>query len=303
VFTDHILDTDGDGAADQLVLAVETDLLRDGTAIVSGRLVDAHGAEIARASASRALTAGETRNVELAFFASDIISHGVGGPYSLRDVSVFLSDAPAQPDFRAIAHTTAPYGLDACIGNTWHNHSAPFDVDGVNGTTPRDVLVIINYINLHSGDGSLPPPSAAPPPYYDVNDDGYCTANDVVQVVNYINGQLVIDGEGEPNVDARATPPATNAFGKTSRFFVDSVVDTGRLGWLADPVSGESARVAKRLNETRLAGSQRGRIVSSYQLEWDEIDVKTLALDLRLLVLDDILPHIVAGIEDAWKSV
>jgi len=80
----------------------------------------------------------------------------------------------------------------------WHNTRNPFDVDGNGRVDAADVLMIINYINAHSGDPSLPPPPASPPPYYDVNDDGLCTAGDVLAVINYINSHGVgSSGEGE----------------------------------------------------------------------------------------------------------
>jgi hypothetical protein len=56
----------------------------------------------------------------------------------------------------------------------------------------------------------LPPPPAAPPPYYDVNNDGLCTAADVLAVINYINTYGIgssAEGEGEgQGVYSAATP-------------------------------------------------------------------------------------------------
>jgi len=86
----------------------------------------------------------------------------------------------------------------------WQNRLRPFDVDGDGDVTAADVLSIINYINAHGSDPSLPPSPASPPPYYDVNDDGLCTAGDVLAVINYINSQgpLHAGGSGEGEDDS-----------------------------------------------------------------------------------------------------
>ena len=59
------------------------------------------------------------------------------------------------------------------------------------------MLTIINYINAHANDPSLPPPPAASPPFYDVDDDGLCRPGDVLLVINYINNHGTVGGEGE----------------------------------------------------------------------------------------------------------
>ena len=78
----------------------------------------------------------------------------------------------------------------------WQNVILPCDVnaDGIVGAL--DVLLIINYINVHPDDISLPPPGLFPPPYYDVTNDRKVTPSDVLTVINYINSHLST-GEGE----------------------------------------------------------------------------------------------------------
>jgi len=94
----------------------------------------------------------------------------------------------------------------------WHHRGHPYDVDGNGRVEAADVLKVINYINGHVGDPSLPPPPAAPPPYYDVNNDGLCTAADVLAVINYINTYGVgSSAEGE----SRAAMPAAALTGGT----------------------------------------------------------------------------------------
>lgn len=102
---------------------------------------------------------------------------------------------------------------------SWQNPADPLDVDGKDGVTPLDVLIIITYINSHPGDTSLPSPPESPPPYLDVNNDGSCTPLDVLQVIQYINSQSFGTAEGEQ------TSSATGAFliGPLSRSAIPEV--------------------------------------------------------------------------------
>ncbi len=65
------------------------------------------------------------------------------------------------------------------VTNRWQNPANRFDVDGADGVTAQDVLLLINYINGQPGDSFLPASPQLPPPYYDVNADDACTAQDV----------------------------------------------------------------------------------------------------------------------------
>ena len=68
----------------------------------------------------------------------------------------------------------------------WQNLLWPADVTGEGDLTAADALAIINYINGHGGNTSVPP-AAVPPPYLDVDGDALITANDVLVVVNELN--------------------------------------------------------------------------------------------------------------------
>jgi hypothetical protein len=80
---------------------------------------------------------------------------------------------------------------------TWHNASSPNDVNGLDGVTAVDVLMIIDYINSHPGQVTLPFFTGEPHPWYDVNNDGDCTAVDVLLVIDYINAHPTGTAEGE----------------------------------------------------------------------------------------------------------
>jgi len=87
---------------------------------------------------------------------------------------------------------------------TWHNAADPCDVNGADGVTPLDVLLIINYINSHPGQAAPPLAPAEAHPFFDVNDDGDCTPFDVLMVINYINAHSVMSGEGEVVIHSAA---------------------------------------------------------------------------------------------------
>ncbi len=80
---------------------------------------------------------------------------------------------------------------------SWQNPDDPCDVNGDGAVWAVDVLTLINYINAHAADPSLPPPPETPPPYYDVNADGACTAADPLMVINALNNRGVGGGAGE----------------------------------------------------------------------------------------------------------
>ncbi len=68
----------------------------------------------------------------------------------------------------------------------WQNPDNPYDVNGIDGVTPLDALLIVNYINRHIGEPVLPSVAQAPPPFYDVNGDNLCTAHDMLLVINFL---------------------------------------------------------------------------------------------------------------------
>ncbi len=107
----------------------------------------------------------------------------------------------------------------------WRNGPLPTDADANGRVEPQDVLLIINYINGHSGSSSLPDAPATPPPYYDVNGDNTVTAADVLTVINYINsrnsGTALAEGESS-DAEGRGT--------KTDEISENTVLDLGLLG-------------------------------------------------------------------------
>ena len=96
----------------------------------------------------------------------------------------------------------------------WYNAAQPCDSDGNGRVEALDVLTLITYINLHSGQANLPAPPAGAHSLYDVDHSGGCSALDVLLVINYINNHPhagAAEGEGAAPIVAagsRAVPAA-----------------------------------------------------------------------------------------------
>jgi VCBS repeat-containing protein len=86
----------------------------------------------------------------------------------------------------------------------WQNPIIHTDVNNDGVTSPMDALLLINYINAHTGDPQLPPTRPVGAYYYDANGDGLATAADVLVVINRINQQNAAGGEGEASPAASA---------------------------------------------------------------------------------------------------
>ncbi len=78
------------------------------------------------------------------------------------------------------------YQITIAAGS-WHNAAWPTDVNGVNGTTPLDALIIIAELTDRmvsdpvTGELQLP---VAPPPFYDVDNNGIVSPLDALMVIS-----------------------------------------------------------------------------------------------------------------------
>ena len=141
--------------------------------------------------------------------ATGLVDNG-GGSYTATidataDGAVSVSvGAGKATDVAGNANVASPV-FELVVITSWHNVTDPFDVNGIDGVTPLDALLIINHINSHPGQTGLPPAPVEPHPYYDVNGDGVCTPLDVLLVINYLNGLPVGVAEAEP--DSAGTSP------------------------------------------------------------------------------------------------
>jgi hypothetical protein len=168
---------------------------------------------------------GQDERLGSGIAAYDIYVSDDGGPFTLwlaastETSALFTGEAGHRYAFYSVAidnvghREAAPSVADtettAAATTSWQNAVDPFDVDGMDGVTAQDVLILINYINAHPGNPALPDPPEVPPPYYDVNGDSAITPSDVLAVINQINLQPAGMGEGEPG----SVPPGVGAAG------------------------------------------------------------------------------------------
>ncbi len=95
------------------------------------------------------------------------------------------------------AVTTVTITIDNPSPPLHQNPSNGLDVNADGSVSPIDALLIINLINERGG-GIAVSGLPAPPPYRDVDGNNIITANDVLQVINFLNSRAGSgNGEGE----------------------------------------------------------------------------------------------------------
>jgi hypothetical protein len=96
------------------------------------------------------------------------------------------------------------------VGLSWQNIAHPCDVDGHGEVVALDALLLINNLYFH-GSRQLPDPPVppdVPPPFLDVNGDGWIAPIDVMWVINDLNRRLDRGVEGE-SLGSTAHEPIT----------------------------------------------------------------------------------------------
>jgi hypothetical protein len=149
------------------------------------------------------------------------------------------------------------------FGNTlvspWQNPANKYDVSGDGWVVPTDALVIINYLNAHPGDFTLPQPSLVLPPFVDVTGDNFCTPLDVLNVINFLNAQAA--GEGERDTGFTISIPNLVPLDQIHEFNPPHPAQLHQNSLLHKPnMDGNS-----KLRTTRLEGYGRG---PSSQVTW-----------------------------------
>ena len=154
----------------------------------------ADGIDFNEASGTLAFAAGETSkkiNVEV-----------VGDTGVEEDETFTVTLTEPQNGIVADGEATLTIENDDLLDLPWQNPELPLDVTGDGEIVPRDVLLIINYINSQ-GSGPLPDPGPeAPPPYYDTTGDGQITPRDALLIINFINERNAAAGEAPEILDA-----------------------------------------------------------------------------------------------------
>jgi hypothetical protein len=85
-FTEQLLDTDGDGLANQLQLTASVTALNPGSYLMTADLADAHGTEVSSGSSGAVSLVSGTQPVSIAFDGASIYQSGLSGPYHFVNV-------------------------------------------------------------------------------------------------------------------------------------------------------------------------------------------------------------------------
>lgn len=89
---------------------------------------------------------------------------------------------------------TAEFVIEIVQQAPWQNDVDPNDVNNDGNVAPEDVLLVIDQINGVGGGEILNTNSQGP--FYDANGDNYVTASDVLDIINWLNADDT-DAEGE----------------------------------------------------------------------------------------------------------
>ena len=111
-YTDAGVDTNGNGLFDFLNIGVEVLASDSGVIIVSGRLIDNTGEEIAYTSMFDNVTAGIPKFINLNFDGRYIFGNLHDGPYNLKSLLVYHTGDPTQANWVQDAFTTDFYAYD-----------------------------------------------------------------------------------------------------------------------------------------------------------------------------------------------
>jgi hypothetical protein len=150
-------------------------------------------------------TQGNVRSFDLFDFWADAEDHATNANALQRAYSQRDDDHPNDAAYSAAADAITVFLTAVTPGASWQNPVNRHDVNGNGNVTPLDALLVINYINAHPGNSSLPAAPHVPPPYLDVNGDGICSALDVLLVINDLNSPAAAAGEGEPTASLAAS--------------------------------------------------------------------------------------------------
>jgi hypothetical protein len=92
---------------------------------------------------------------------------------------------------------TSEFSPSVTIVSPWRNPGRlRWDVTDDTFVSADDVLAVINYVNAH-GSGLLPDDAKNEKPYVDVDGDNNVVAADVIDIINYINAGRQLGGEAE----------------------------------------------------------------------------------------------------------
>lgn len=150
-FSDTAVDVNHDGQKDYLNVAVRVQPGNNGVVIAQGRLIDKNDNEVQWVETNVAVTAGVAQTVTLPFSATEILSHGVDGPYVVKDVLIYHTGDPSQAITGLPAYVTAGYrhtDLSIFIGAaaTLAVQAAPAQLIA-DGSSTSEISVVVKDAN------------------------------------------------------------------------------------------------------------------------------------------------------------
>jgi hypothetical protein len=172
-----------------------------------------------------------------------------GGASYVVTVETGTGDGTLQLNLKDETAIAAATGIDPSLtrrgpfeGEAYVLHTTREDVNLDFAVTPKDALVLINWLNSH---GSVIDPDVRPEPHarlYDVNEDGWITPLDVLLVVTFLNRQSWPRGEGEATDEVKSIPGlASESVLATGSSWLPPVIQTGRM-----PSAGHSLASSSR---------------------------------------------------------
>lgn len=118
VYTENVVDENGDGLYDELIIGVEINFLVVAPYEVFANLKDTNGSLIESLVTQFTPTQTGISTVQLRFYGKNIAEHGVNGPYQLNSLVLrrSLDTNYATVDYREDAYTTNAYQVDEFQG-------------------------------------------------------------------------------------------------------------------------------------------------------------------------------------------
>jgi hypothetical protein len=138
------------------------------------------------------------------FSNDDFDAHGKTSDFTTNSpIKVFDKIVATATDDSGLKNTSE-FSASVTIASPWQNLNSGrlrWDVTDDTFVSADDVLAVINYINAH-GSGLLPDDAKNEKPYVDVDGDINVVAADVIDIINYINAGRRLGGEAEMAPDA-----------------------------------------------------------------------------------------------------
>ena len=150
-YSDSKTDINSDQSYEYLTVDAGVMLSDSGFVIIKARLVDTQNKEIAWAENIAKLKEGTPQVIQLNFRGDSIYKHGVNGPYYVKNVYVYHTGDPSQPDYVVDAYTTPAYQFTEFtetitgIGDLSSNRSPFGSYMGDNYPNPFDESTLIKY--------------------------------------------------------------------------------------------------------------------------------------------------------------